>query len=119
MTLLILLADVNGELLDLGEELGLCWIMAVLFARPLATQSQSGLGQAQEMFILCDGCLEIFFIPLLASEFRQNLERRDIAADGGQPVFANTVPGSIDNPQTLLPTYIVLGFFCHLGVTNL
>lgn len=73
MSLLILLADVNGELLDLGEELGLCRVVAVLFAGPLATQSQSGLGQTHEMFVLCNGCLEILFIPLLAGVLRQNL----------------------------------------------
>ena len=34
-----LLVDVSTELLDLSEELGLCWIMALLFARSLVAQS--------------------------------------------------------------------------------
>lgn len=76
---LVLLVDVSSELLDLGEELGLCWIVALLFGRPLATQSQPRLGQTQEMFILCDGHLEILSDPLLAGKFRQNLERRDMS----------------------------------------
>lgn len=76
---LVLLVDVSSELLDLGEELGLCWIVALLFARPLVSQSQPGLGQTLEMLILCDGHLEILFDPLLAGEFRQNLEERDMS----------------------------------------
>lgn len=82
-----LLADVSDELLDLGEELGLCWIVALLFGRPLAAQSQSGLGQTQNMFILCDGHLEILSDPLLAGRLRQNLEGIQVSHQG-QSVFS-------------------------------
>ncbi len=83
----VLLVDVNGELLDLGEELGLCWIVALLFGRPLAAQSQPGLGQTQNMFILCDGHLEILSDPLLAGKLRQDLEGIQMSHQG-QSVFS-------------------------------
>lgn len=63
-----LLADVSGDLLDLSQELELCWIVAILFARPLAAQSQTGLGQTKAMPILCNGQLEVLSDPFLAGD---------------------------------------------------
>ncbi|MEQ2215428.1 hypothetical protein XENOCAPTIV_000879 [Xenoophorus captivus] len=81
------LADVGDELLDLSEELGLCCVMALLFARPVLAQSQPGLGQSQEMFVLFDGFSEILSDPLLAVDFRQDLEGTE-ALPCGQPVLS-------------------------------
>ncbi len=71
---LALLVDASGEPLDLSEEVGLCWIEALFFSRPLATESQLLLEHTQDTFVLCDGHLEILSVPLLVCKLRQNLQ---------------------------------------------
>lgn len=85
---LALLVDVSGELLDLREEMRLCWIVALFFGGPLLAQSQPGLDQIQNLFCLCDGHLETLSDPLLAGKLWQNLEETD-ASHQGQSVFSH------------------------------
>jgi len=82
-------ADVSAELPDLGQKLGLCRVVALLFAGPLAAQSQPGLGQTQDLVPLRDGHLQILRNPFLAGELRHNLEEEKEGHQGhqGQPRF--------------------------------
>ena len=66
------------ELLDLSEQLRVHRVVTSLFDGPLVTQIHPGPGQSQELFLLCDGHLEILSDPLLAGELRQSLERTHV-----------------------------------------
>lgn len=79
---LALLADLSCELLDLNEELGLCWIVALLFGRSVATHIQSGLCQTQTVLVLCGSHLEILSDSLLASYLRCNLKNTEVSHQG-------------------------------------
>lgn len=62
------------ELLDLGEELGLCWVVTLLLGGAMAAQNQSGTSQTQSVFVLRDGHLEVLLDLLLAGELQLDLE---------------------------------------------